>query len=76
MTQAKAQANQVMLVQTGQMISRDQVSAAVQEQLKSAPGDTVIKFTIQPVAFRDEFSRVVDRLSKVAADNDCSGNCD
>jgi hypothetical protein len=70
-----AEKKHVLYVKTGKVVAREEILAAVDEQLKAAPEEVALEFTIRPIAAEEEFSRVVDRMA-VAADTNCCDGCD
>lgn len=71
-----AEKKHVLFVKTGKVVARNELIPAVEEQLKAAPEEVALQFTIRPLATEEEFARVIDRMSVAEETNHCAGTCD
>jgi len=71
-----AEPDRVLFVQNAIALTGDVIAAVIDQQLKTAPKGAALQFIIRPLAPGEEFSRVIDRMARTEADNDCHGKCD
>ena len=64
----------VLSTHTARVVTREEITRTVSEQLKAQPEDTAISFIISPIAAKEEISAVLTKMASVAADKECNGN--
>jgi len=69
-----ADSQDVLFYESGRLLAREEVVSEVQQQLKAAPEDAVLRFIIKPLAIAEEASRIIDKLSGAAGYNECNGS--
>lgn len=68
-----AEQKTVLTVKTARVVTREELAYAIPEQVKAAPENAAISFVIKPIGVKEEVGVVLDRLARVAADNECNG---
>lgn len=63
----------VLLTQIGKAVEAKNLQSGIDEIVKANPDKTDLTFIVKPLLPEDEFSLVVDRLAKAAANNKCNG---
>jgi len=68
-----AETKKVLLTHTAKMLNREELAYMIPERLKAASENEALAFTIAPVGVGEEFTTVMETLSKAMSFNQCNG---
>jgi hypothetical protein len=67
-------ADQILAIRTAEPVAREELLRVMEKRLHESGENTVLSFVVRPIQLDEELGVVLDRMSHVAADNQCNGN--